>query len=200
MLNHATPAPHLSAIVLAGGQSSRMGRDKALIEIAGVPMLRRICTAALHCTSIVYVVARDDRYQSLLPPGCQLIIEAPAEPAHPSAGPLVGFAQGVTAITTDWVLLLACDLPRLSGEILQQWSRQLAQVPPAAVALLPRSPQGWEPLCGFYRRASLTSLTEFGAGGGRSFQVWLAGQTVATLIVDDRLLFNCNTPSDLNQI
>ncbi len=46
----------LSAIVLAGGQSSRMGHDKALIEISGVPLLRRVCEAALQCTNQVYVV------------------------------------------------------------------------------------------------------------------------------------------------
>ena len=194
----ATPSRHLSAIVLAGGQSSRMGRDKALIEIAGVPMLRQVCIAALDCTATVYVVARDNRYQSILPPACQLIIETSAP--NQSRGPLVGFAQGLTAIATDWVLLLACDLPRLSGEILQHWSAQLDQMPPAAIALLPRSPKGWEPLCGFYRRSNLTSLTEFVTAGGRSFQTWLAGQIVEPLKVDEQFLFNCNTPQDLKQI
>lgn len=188
----------LSAIVLAGGQSSRMGQDKALIEIGGVPMLRRVCTAAGHCTSSVYVVARDDRYQALLPPGCHLIIETPL--GETPAGPIGGFLQGLTTTTTDWVLLLACDLPRLSGEILQQCSQQLDQLPATAIALLPRSAKGWEPLCGFYRRSSLTSLTDFVAGGGRSFQAWLAGQAIATLVVDEPLLFNCNTPADLDYI
>jgi molybdenum cofactor guanylyltransferase len=200
MLNNAMPSRPISAIVLAGGQSLRMGRDKALIEIAGTPMLRRVCEAALCCTSTVYVVARDDRYQSLLPPNCHLIIEVPLEREHQGAGPLVGFAQGLTAIATDWVLLLACDLPRLQGKTLQQWSRQLDQVPPRAMALLPRSPKGWEPLCGFYRRSSVTSLNEFVATGGRSFQAWLAGQAIETLAVDDRLLLNCNTPQDLDHI
>ncbi|MBD0362845.1 MAG: NTP transferase domain-containing protein, partial [Coleofasciculus sp. C3-bin4] len=46
----------LSAIVLAGGQSSRMGRDKALITLQGVPLLRQVCEVALNCASPVYVV------------------------------------------------------------------------------------------------------------------------------------------------
>ena len=79
----------LSAIVLAGGQSSRMGRDKALIEISGVPLLRRVCEAALGCTDQVYVVtAWGDRYRALVPPGCHLIADL-------QQGPLVGFAQGL---------------------------------------------------------------------------------------------------------
>ena len=103
----------LSAIVLAGGQSSRMGRDKALIEISGVPLLRRVCEAALGCTDQVYVVtAWGDRYLAIVPPSCHLIADL-------QQGPLVGFAQGLIPIQTDWVLLLACDLPRLRGEDLQ---------------------------------------------------------------------------------
>ncbi len=200
MVVNPTPTPSLSAIVLAGGHSSRMGQDKALIEIAGVPMLRRVCEAALHCTPRVYVVARDDRYQALLPPDCQLLIETPLAGENRGSGPLVGFAQGLVAIATDWVLLLACDLPRLQGPVLQTWCQQLDSVPLTAIALLPRSPQGWEPLCGFYRCSSLTSLTDFVATGGRSFQAWLARQTVETLSVDDRCLFNCNTPQDLDHI
>jgi molybdenum cofactor guanylyltransferase len=187
----------LSAIVLAGGQSSRMGQDKALIPIAGVPMVRRVCLAALDCVTTVYVVAQDDCYQSLLPTRCYLIEE---QPELARSGPLVGFMQGLAAIETEWVLLLACDLPRLTGDVLQQWCEQLNGVSPATVALLPRSTQGWEPLCGFYRRSNLDSLSDFVTAGGRSFQPWLAEQQVAILVVDEQLLLNCNTPIDLEQI
>jgi hypothetical protein len=70
--------PQIAAIVLAGGQSSRMGRDKALIEVGGVPLLHKICAAAQSCANPVYVIAPwVERYQSILPPGCQLLPEVP---------------------------------------------------------------------------------------------------------------------------
>jgi molybdopterin-guanine dinucleotide biosynthesis protein A len=181
----------LSAIVLAGGQSSRMGHDKALIEISGVPLLRQVCDAALHCAHQVYVVSWNDRYRAILPPNCHLI-------ADTQQGPLVGFAQGLTHIQTDWVLLLACDLPRLRGEDLQSLIIELETIAPDAIALLPHSQKGWEPLCGFYRRTCLFELQNFIAQGGRSFQSWLANQSVQELRLENRdVLFNCNNPKDL---
>lgn len=182
----------LSAIVLAGGQSSRMGYDKALIEISGVPLLRRVCDAALQCTNQVYVVTGWlDRYREILPSNCHPIADS-------QQGSLVGFAQGLTHIQTDWVLLLACDLPRLQSEDIQSWISELETVSPDSIALLPRSPKGWEPLCGFYRRTCLSNLQTFVDQGGRSFQSWLADQWVQELRLDNRdVLFNCNTPKDL---
>lgn len=193
----------LSAIVLAGGKSSRMGQDKALIPIQGIPLLQQICHIALQCTTEVYIVTpHPEKYQHLLPT-CQFIQEtslpnerkAASEPPH---GPLVGFAQGLAHIRTDWVLLLACDLPQLRIETLQQWSEKLAEAPEQAIALLPQHPKGWEPLCGFYRRNCLPALTHFIQQGGRSFQPWLAQNFIQTLpVIDLNMLYNCNTPEDL---
>ncbi len=188
----------ITAIVLAGGQSSRMGRDKALISIRGVPLIQQVCKVAGACASEVYVVTPwPERYQHILKNNCLLVREVPSlgEATH---GPLMGFAQGLVQVQTHWVLLLACDLPRLQESVLQNWARQLADVPEKAIAFLPRHAKGWEPLCGFYRRSCLPLLTEFMNQGGRSFQQWLAQHTVQELPLTEReLLFNCNTPADL---
>ena len=183
----------LSAIVLAGGQSTRMGHDKALIKVSGVPLLRRVCEAALHCTKQVYVVtAWVDRHRPILPPHCHLIVDIHRQ------GPLVGFTHGLAQTQTDWVLLLACDLPRLQGETLQLWTAELETLSPDTIALLPYSQKGWEPLCGFYRRRCLSDLQQFVNQGRRSFQSWLSNQQVQELRLENReILLNCNTPQDL---
>jgi molybdopterin-guanine dinucleotide biosynthesis protein A len=112
----------LSAIVLAGGQSSRMGRDKALITLQGVPLLRQVCEVALNCASPVYVVTSwPERYQDILPDACRVIQEVPLPGETEPHGPLVAFAQGLAHVETDWVLLLACDLPQLQVKVLQGW-------------------------------------------------------------------------------
>ncbi len=201
----------LSAIVLAGGQSSRMGRDKARIPVQGVPLLRQVCDVALTCTCEVYVVTPwPERYQDILPAACHVIPEVPLPGETKPHGPLVGFAQGLAQVETDWVLLLACDLPQLQANVLQSWVTQLDKtaddampeaVREATIALLPRHPKGWEPLCGFYRRQCLPMLTQFIDEGGRSFQRWLGQHLVQELpLSNTQLLFNCNTPADLERI
>ncbi len=190
-----------SAIVLAGGQSSRMGRDKALISLQGVPLLCQVCNVALRCTPEVYVVTPwPERYKDILPDTCHVVQEVPLPGENQSHGPLVGFAQGLAQIKTDWVLLLACDLPQLRVMVLQHWATKLQKTAEDAIALLPRHPKGWEPLCGFYRSQCLPMLTQFINEGGRSFQSWLAQHLVQELPVSDsQMLFNCNTPADLQQ-
>lgn len=192
----------LSAIVLAGGQSSRMGQDKALVEIEGKPLLQRVCEIAQACTDSIYIVSpHNKRYQHLPIDQVQFIQEKPLPIDIMPHGPLVGFAQGLSLVKTEWVLLLACDLPNLQVEVLQQWIKELPELPSEVIAALPKNPQGWwEPLCGFYRRRCLTDLEAFMQTGGRSFQRWLSRQTVQELsLLDPQMLFNCNTPADLKQ-
>lgn len=189
----------LTAIVLAGGKSSRMGQDKALIPIQGVPLLQRVCGIAQSCADVVYIVTPwPERYQDLLLPDCQFIREVPLSGESLAHGPLVGFAQGLAKVKTDWVLLLACDLPRLRVEVLQDWVTRLDSVGDNAIAALAHHPKGWEPLCGFYRRRCLPQLLEFINQGGRSFQQWLQQYSVEVLpLAEPEMLFNCNTPEDL---
>lgn len=188
-----------SAIILAGGQSSRMGQDKALIALQGVPLLRQVCEVALNCTSIVYVVTPwPERYQDILPHACFVVRETSLPGETQIHGPLVGFAQGLAQIETDWVLLLACDLPKLEVEVLQSWAAKLETVPKNAIAYLSKQPKGWEPLCGFYHRQCLPLLTQYINDAGRSFQGWLSQHPVQEIQVhDSKIFFNCNTIADL---
>jgi molybdenum cofactor guanylyltransferase len=208
------------AMILAGGKSSRMGRDKATIEIDGVPMLRRIYDIVASCNdggirsieSIYIVTPWVERYRSILPmPGtrgcandCNFITEE-----DPHRGPLVGFAQGLSQIEADWVLLLACDLPNLTTSFIQNSmlgtrgcaSGLLRDIPIQSMAYLPKSDRGWEPLCGFYRGNCLDSLQEYINGGGQSFQGWLKTEIVTELTGGNpQILLNCNTPADLAEI
>ena len=188
--------PTITAIILAGGQSSRMGRDKALISVQGQPLLQKICLLAQNCTSKVYLVTPwSDKYQDIIPDGCKFIAETKSQ------GPLVAFAQGLAQVETEWVLLLACDLPKLEASTVKQWLEYLADVPQEAIALLPKTAQSWEPLAGFYRRNCLSLLNQFIAQGGRAFQDWLSLHPVAELpLIDRQVLFNCNTPADLGRL
>lgn len=180
-----------------------MGQDKALIEIDQVPLLDKICQIALQCADSVYVITPwVERYRAVVDRQVQFIREVPLsnQPNEPN-GSLVGFVQGLANVQTDWVLLLACDLPGLREEVLQDWAAKLSTVE-GAIAFLPKNPEGyWEPLCGFYRQDCLPSLEVYVANGGRSFQGWIAQQSVQAVqelaISDRQMLLNCNTPEDL---
>lgn len=199
----AAPSPSLSAIILAGGHSRRMGQDKALLTTpGGQPLLSQTAQIAQQMTPDVTVVtAWPDRYQSILPSGVQLIREFANESANesasnaltaaPSAGPLSGFAQGWSQVQGDWCLLLACDLPYLKAAPLSQWWRWLLAnpstnplAPPPANSLAPPiapmaslapGVKGWEPLCGYYHRHCLAALQHYlqVPANAHSFQAWL---------------------------
>lgn len=186
----------LTALILAGGKSSRMGQDKALIAIEGKPMLYRICQIARQCSSQVYVVTPwPDKYQQIIPEGCNFIIEKSSD------GPLVALSQALREVRTDWVLVLACDLPNLAVGILNKWAANLINASQEIIAFLPRDERGWHPLCGFYNSSCLLQLQNYLKAGGRSFQGWLAEHPVQELPLEDgKILFNCNTPEDLARL
>lgn len=195
----------LTAIILAGGKSSRMGQDKAMLPVDGIPLLLRVYQVAAACADTVYIVTPwQERYQNLLPPNSlflrEELLKSETKGELQTHGPIIGFAQGLAQVQTEWVLLLACDLPKLRVEILQTWIEKLDNVREDALACLVQHSKGWEPLCGFYRKSCLTSLNEFINQGGRSFQEWLQQNIVEVYpSPDPTMFFNCNTPSDLRE-
>ncbi|HHP7231184.1 MAG TPA: molybdenum cofactor guanylyltransferase, partial [Xenococcaceae cyanobacterium] len=192
----------ITALILAGGKSSRMGQDKALLPYRNQTLLSSVCNVAQESANCVYVVTPwTEKYQAILPNFAKLISETLIYPETQANFPLMGFFQGLQQVTTPWILLLACDLPNLNSQTITGWYPNLTQAPPDMIALLPRHPQGWEPLCGFYRRNCQASLKNYVDSGGKSFQNWLNQSVVGELPLSDRsMLFNCNTPEDWKTI
>jgi molybdopterin-guanine dinucleotide biosynthesis protein A len=189
----------VGVLILAGGKSSRMGEDKALIEINHQPLLQYVCHVALQISSSVYILTPwQERYQSIIPEPCKFLSES-----LPNQGPLVALSEGISVLNTEWVLLLACDLPCLDSTILQQWTQQLEQIPLSTLAVVPERNSRWEPLCGFYRRQCQENLQQFIQQGGRSFQQWLPQIETRPIQLNpphDLMLLNCNTPMELQKI
>ena len=162
----------LAAVILAGGRSSRMGQDKALISLGSETLIQRTCRVAAACVDRVYVVTPwPDRYRSLVPSLVRFVEEETlAGQSGRFQGPLVALVRSLDGLHTkpgpDWVLVLACDLPNLSAATLQAWRNDLATVDPNTLAYLPQRQGRWEPLCGFYRVTALEDLRRYVAGGG----------------------------------
>jgi molybdopterin-guanine dinucleotide biosynthesis protein A len=194
MTNH-----QIAVLILAGGQSSRMGKDKALLVFNNQYFIQRVGHIATTLSSQVYVLTPwRDRYQDFLTKEIQFLLES-----NHGSGPLIAVAEGLAQISTDWILLLACDLPLLNINVLQNWINQLEQVPDSILAVVPRQNAIWQPLCGFYRQKSLTNLQDFIDKGGNSFQTWLSQISAMPLLVGEqeaKMLSNCNTPKEFEEL
>ena len=141
----------VAGFILAGGASSRMGRDKGLLDFDGVPLIVHTARLLDPLVSKVAVVGSPRRYAGL---GLQAIEDGDAqvqrEPNSAGHGPLAGISTALTATHSRWNLIVACDLPYLSEKWLD-WliSRALHS---HGEAVVPRTARGIEPLAAVYRR------------------------------------------------
>jgi molybdopterin-guanine dinucleotide biosynthesis protein A len=112
-------AVDVTGIIVAGGRSSRMGQDKALLELQGATMLERTAAALQQVAERVIVVARD--MQGYGPIGLETVPDI-----YPGLGPLSGIHAGLSASTTEWGIVVACDMPFVQPEVLRALLAQTA--------------------------------------------------------------------------
>lgn len=188
----------MDAAILAGGQARRLaGRDKSALHVGGVSILQRQLSALRSVAERVVIVGA--RHPGIEVPGLE--IEAVPD-LVPGGGALGGLYTALTAARGPHVLVLACDLPFVSRAFL----RHLAALPgPAHDAVVPRSPDGWQPLCAVYRRELAARFGERIAAGRLKIADALADVRVrevgpgeiVSVEPDERLFLNVNTPGDL---
>ncbi|GAB4353800.1 MAG: molybdenum cofactor guanylyltransferase [Cyanophyceae cyanobacterium] len=196
----------LGAVVLAGGRSRRMGTDKALVRWRGRSLLEQVCVAAaIAADSVAVLTPWPERYGADVA-GPVVWLPEPVGIDGVPPGPLAALAlaleswEAAELEPVDWVLLLGCDLPLLSGARLREWRSRLDRLDASILAWVPRTGDRWEPLCGFYRPLLLPSLRAALAAGARSFQPWLSALPAEPLPLtagDRAMLHNCNRPEDL---
>ena len=180
-----------------------MGEDKALLSLPdGQLLLGKTVDVARSLTPAIFIVTPwAERYQPVIAP---IAPEVRWIEDRQASGPLAGFSQVWPQIQADWCLLLACDLPNLDAQVLQQWwawildRKAIANLPAASLV---KGSKGWEPLCGYYHRSCVPSLNQHLAAGERAFQSWLSALEIAAYsAVPNAMLFNCNTPADWRQV
>lgn len=174
----------VAGVVLAGGASRRMGRDKALIAVDGIPMVVRVASVLRDagCDPVAVVGGDTDALGAL---GLTVV---PDE--HPGAGPLGGI---ITALrwASGPVIVTACDLPHLDPVTV----RAVIAAPPAEVAVA--TTDRVEPLLARWDHSALTALTAAHDAGERAVHVALAHLRWVGVHVQPEALRNVNTPGDL---
>jgi molybdenum cofactor guanylyltransferase len=206
--------------VLAGGGSTRFGRDKALVRIGDQVLLSRLCFVLRDVTRTVTIVGAPEKYGEL---GMQCVPDR-----WPGEGPLGGIvtALGVSATEgggparmpalpgsesatgfgrPEWNLIIGCDMPFLTGE----WLAYLIQRARASEAevVAPRSAHGLEPLCACWRTTAAEKLRRVFDGGVRKVTEGMKHLTMEVLDEThwkrfdsaERLFWNMNTPGDYDE-
>ncbi|HKP10862.1 MAG TPA: molybdenum cofactor guanylyltransferase [Blastocatellia bacterium] len=142
--------------VTAGGRSSRMGRDKAWLELGGVTMIERVVAALRPVTARVTVIANRSEYTRL-----NLPVVADT---YVGVGPLEAIRTALANARQPRVVLAGCDLPFVTPELFTH----LLRVGGGAQAVVPLNEGGrFEPLCAVYSAAALAAVTGLIAAGER---------------------------------
>lgn len=203
------PSKHLqiAAYILAGGASSRMGREKGLLEFNGVPLILHIARMVEPLVSNVTVVGSDDPYAAL---GLRTIGDPDGggpEARSNSArrGPLAGMAAALSETRSAWNLILACDLPFLATPWLDWLLSRAADS--SGQVVIPRTDRGLEPLASVYRRECGPPIVSDLARGARKvtdvvsqFRMDVVDATEWQRIEPSGLVLkNMNTPADYEE-
>jgi len=184
--------PSLAGLVLAGGRSTRMLRDKAAIEVAGENQLARAVRLVRGIAANTFVSVRDEQRGDATRSRWPQIIDR-----LEGVGPAAGILSALEARPDDAWLVVAVDLPLLDGATL---AHLVAERDPGAIATAYRSSSDDlpEPLCAIWEPASRAPLAAFIEGGRscpRKFLL-LHGAKLIELEAPGALA-NVNTPAEL---
>jgi molybdopterin-guanine dinucleotide biosynthesis protein A len=188
--------PALWGLVLAGGHSRRLGRDKAAVLYEGSPLLERAVQLLRPVVESVYVSVREDQAHDELRRRYALVTDS-LQTAGPAAGILAAHSANPRAA---W-LVLACDMPRVGERDLAALVRGRN---PALAATAFRQPGDGrpEPLCAIYEPATLARFQDLVQSGGHASPRDLLASMPAVLLdpPDAQVLGSINTPDDLRRL
>ncbi len=185
--------PDVTGVMLAGGQSRRMGRDKAALSVAGQTMADRVL-AFLQSLFPRTLIAGDR--PDLIRPGIECF------PDRYPGSSLGGLYNGLSNADSEWIFALPCDMPFPNPTL----ATALLTRRTAVAAVVPRSAAGFEPLFALYHKDCLVHLEAMLQQG--NFRIYDFFQRIPVHYLDpaqyiddwQRSLSNINTQADLERI
>lgn len=185
-----------AGVVLVGGASRRMGRDKALLRLDGETLLaRQIRVLRDAGASPVFIAGRHERRYEIS--GTRFLSDAPG-----AAGPMAGVVAALTRCPAEHLAVVAIDLPRLRPALLRRLWLRCGR----GRGAVPVHAGRFEPLAAIYPRGIAASFGAAARGGRFSLQDALKlavarGEMVAQPLTADESneLFNTNTPDEFSR-
>ncbi len=153
----------ITAIILAGGKSSRMGSDKSLLKFGGKTLIEHVVNAVKPYVKTVLVVTNEaEKYDFLRDVFFVLDIEK-------NQGPFIGLISGIQAADTKWSFVTSCDMPLIDGNIIDYlWKRKNYHI------VSPSSNDGYQPLISLYSRDILPYAKKMMSENIRSINRFIA--------------------------
>ena len=192
-ITHSEFIADTTGVLLAGGRSRRMGHDKTRIEIGGRPLLyRSLDLLRKYFATILIAGNRPD-------------LTHPDIPSIPDIYPgsaLGGLYTGLDSAQTDWIFVVPCDMPYPDPRILEL----LINYRNGYDAVVPRTPQGYEPVFALYHKSCLPHMKSMLQQG--QYRIYDFYQSINVHYLEwqhmpegwERSLLNINTPEQLEQL
>ncbi len=189
----------LTLAIQAGGESRRMGADKALLPFLGQPLVLRLLSRLAWIADEVLVTSNQ-------PENYRFLGLSPIPDLLPGLGALGGLYTALSAAINPYCAVVACDMPFASPEIFLYALAQLRET--RADAVIPRPETGTEPFHAVYRcETCLPYIQEAIEAGKRRADAWFAqvnihyldGEDILPYDPEGRAFFNINTPEELKE-
>lgn len=180
----------ISIVIQAGGQSSRMGKDKGLVELCGKPMILNIIE---HLESfsdeMIITTNHPEKYKQF---GPRLV-----EDIFKDYGALAGLHTALEAARNEAVFVIACDLPYLNTRLFKFMKNTFEAK--SVDVVIPRTEMGFEPFYAFYRKSTcLPLVTDAILDGKRRLISWFENASIHTIYEEDLRVFDPNLDSFVN--
>ncbi len=177
---------HCGAIVLAGGRSSRFGRDKSLLKIDGTNITADNLQRWQGLFAQILIVSNSENKLAI--PGTREICDI-----YRDCGPMAGLHAGLTASQQPYNFLTACDMPCLERQMIERLIAT-AQTTEAQVVAF-RCSERVEPLCALYHKDCRDTAEALLQAGRRSMMALLDRCRTEYIQLENEI-FNINTPAD----
>jgi molybdopterin-guanine dinucleotide biosynthesis protein A len=182
----------LSGIVLAGGKSQRIGRDKALLELEGRTLITHVLDRLSPLCGELIISTNAGELYTHLP--ARIIPDV-----IPGRGALSGIHAGLAAMRNERAIVVACDMPFLNLPFL----RYMVSIAPGYDVVVPRPGRDYEPLHAVYAASCVEPIAQLVAEGPRRIvelyqrvQVREVTAGEVRLFDADLSFFNVNTPEE----
>ena len=192
----------IDGFILAGGASSRMGVDKADLQLAGETLLARAVKTMSAFTERVNVVGRRNATIASEIPGVRYVEDLSVDAKKHA--PIIGLRTALSTAGTEWISVLAVDLPFVMAELLARLASFRSEDIDAVVPV--QADGRLQPLCAIYRRDGYLEAARAAIATGEfSLHKLLGGVRVRRVeqseLTDlpgaENFFFNVNTPTDL---
>ena len=188
----------VQGFILVGGASRRMGQDKAQLRLGSESMLERLAARLSEVTSSVMLVGNPQTYGEHRLPNVPDI--------HEKWGALGGIHAALSAAKTDWIVVIACDLPFVTRELFE---RLKSFADESVDSVVPMQPDGRpQPVCALYRReACLPEIERLVSAGEHTPRALLTNvrtryvqfTDLSDLPGAENFFLNLNTPEDFER-